>query len=141
MSIILLPAGTVAPEGRAPDVFSRTRPPGLLAREIDPTTGELTSMFHAPHPVDAAIVFQARTRQGSGEAVRRSGTRYHQIRNATDTALGEYHAETRRWMRPFVDRQLVDLLSVAAQVEGDMGSAYVSYRNRLTNAEPKAKLP
>jgi hypothetical protein len=140
---VLLPAGTAPPIGISPNTFSATRPPALLARAIDPRTGEITSLFSAPHPVDAAIAFNARALSGSGPALE-VGTRYHEIRDANDQAKGEYAAETRRWVKPFMDRGWIDILKVQAEILDDSGSAigaaYVAYRNRLTGKEDRVDL-
>jgi hypothetical protein len=130
---VILPAGTAPPTGRTDGTYHYQRPPALLARSVDPLTGEILSLFTAPHPVDAAIAFQARARFLSGAALERAGTRYHEIRKLGDGVGAEIDAETKRWIKPFVERGLVHLnVARGEAVEPDMGAAFVSYRNRLT---------
>jgi hypothetical protein len=135
---VILPAGTAPPIGRSEGVYSTQRPPGFLAREIDPKTGEITSLFRAPHPVDAAMQFQARAVEGSGPALAGQGTRYARIQYGLDSAKAEYNAETRRWTRRFVDRQLIELKLIQSDVDDDTGAAFVAYRNRMTGQEENA---
>jgi hypothetical protein len=88
--------------------------------------------------VDAAMQFQARAVEGSGPALAGQGTRYARIQYGLDSAKAEYNAETRRWTRRFVDRQLIELKLIQSDVDDDTGAAFVAYRNRMTGQEENA---
>lgn len=136
LSYVIAPAG-VSPAGffvPGVAVVSPERPPALLADAIDPVTGELTSLFTAPHPVDATIQTAFRTRQGSGAAVQDVGHRYDRIRKKTERTARELRDEAERILKPLVEREDVAIERIEEDVEGqgfDGAAQLIRYRNRV----------
>lgn len=141
MPVVIPPAGLSAASFFVPgvQVVDPTVPPGILADDLDPLTGELLGLFDAPNVVDAAVRWAFSVRNGSGGAVLDQGHRFHEIKKKTagvDRALVD---ESSRVLKPFIDAKLVELVAVsvdsaAVNVGFDGASQVLKYRNRLTDA-------
>ncbi len=132
-------AGTFAP---GVDVLDPAKPPALLCDPIDPSTGELSSLFAAPHPVDAAIAEAFRLTRATGAAVPDHAQEFRKIRKMGDSVAREIEDEARRVMAPFVAGELVEILGVLVETDAghQVASAAVRYRNRLTRREERVIL-
>lgn len=133
---VIPPAGVSAAGFFVPGVVvaSPEHPPAILADAIDELTGELTSLFAGPHPVDATVQTAFRTLQGSGAAVVNVGHRYDKIRKKTDRTARELHDEAERVLRPFVDRGDIEVETILEDVENqgfDGAAQLIRYRNRV----------
>lgn len=133
---VIPPAGVSPASFFVPGVafVSPEQPPALLADDIDPKTGELATLFTAPHPVHAAIQFAVRVRKGSGAAVQDIGHLYDRIKKKTDRTARELRDEAERLFKPFVDREDITVESIEEDLDqGFDGAAQrVKYRNRIT---------
>jgi len=135
-SYVIPPAGISAAAFYAPGVafVDPDTPPGLLCDNVDPATGELKSLFTAPHPVDAAREMAFRVRYESGAATGRIGNRFHEIRHNDDRAAAHLTDEAKRILKPFVDLELLEIesIQVDTKLAPDLGALMVRTRNRLT---------
>ena len=104
---------------------------GGLADDIDPSTGELRSLGGAD-PIDAAVAFQLGLRRASGAAVTDDGHALADIAKNDGGAPARIRFELERVLRPLVERGdiAVDRIDVeAGEAAGDLGAAFVHYRN------------
>lgn len=115
--------------------------PALLADNVDPVTGDICSLFWAPHPVDAAVIFNLSVEQGSGAAVESVGHRYREIRKATDQAPRRIRDEVERPLRAMVQARDIRIEALTSEVREDLGVAelsYVNLRRRVVGQTPTA---
>lgn len=112
------PAGSPLSSFTPPVVGALQRPPLILADQIDPTTGDLSSLTEGNDPTSAAIQWQFTVREGTGIALGTGGHRLHKIRKATDGAQIQIQDEGKRVMRKFEDTQQVENVTVKGATVG-----------------------
>lgn len=141
---VILPAG-VSPLGIvAPVEFSSpAKPPAVLADDVDAQTGELRSLLHGAHPVDAQVVLRARVRRGSGASVQSVGHRLHTIERVDDEALTRARFEVELAFRDLVDRRDIRIDRIDAEGAAGIGDGihiFMSYTNLRTSQPGRVRL-
>lgn len=132
---VIAPAGLSAAGTWFPGVLvDPSRPPVILADDIDELTGEVRSLFVGVHPVDAAIREAFRLSNGTGPAVMACGQKFRQMRKINATTPRQILDEANRVAAPFVARGDVEL-GALSEVQGDTGVAFVEYTN-LRSSSP-----
>ena len=139
------PAGTTAASVWAPGAFADpAAPPGILADDIDPKTGDVRSLLSVGvDPVDAAIAYQFGLTRGAGEVLLDQGQALRTIKKNDDAAPAAIRFEVLRVMAPFVARgdAVVERVEVrGGPASGDVGAAYLTYRNTRTGKSPTIKV-
>ena len=136
--VIIPPGGTPAGAFVAAPVVGVGRPPPILADAVDPTTGEIRTLFAGFHPVDGAFLDQIGVRAGSGAAVN-GGQAFEAIKKNLDDTDKRLRFEAQRIAQPFVDRgqlEITDLETLSTDENGDpidLAGVFVAYRNRMTD--------
>lgn len=112
-----------------------------LNEEIDPQTGETTSLTSGMDPTDATILTQFRTERGSGAAVLEDGHTLFKIESNDEDAPARIDFEIARLLRPFLARKEIVLptpVQIAAGPEqGDTAAVEVVYTNVRTGEEQR----
>lgn len=138
MPPIVPPAGISPAALFVPAVFvSPEAPPQILAPQIDPTTGELLSLFEGAPPVVALLIEQLRVVLGSGASVLDSGNTLSTIRYNSDNAPAQLLAAMNQILDPMVSAgqiQVLELDVTAGPEYGDTGEIYARFRDLVTTA-------
>ncbi len=106
-----------------------------LADDVDPQTGEVTSLTTGIDPTDAALIAQMRIERGSGAAVLSDGTALRAIENIDTDTEAQIRFELMRILQPFIDRREIELVKLqisAGDDAPDLAGAFVEYRNLRT---------
>lgn len=116
------------------DVVDPSKPPAILADSLSVSTGELTSMLTAPHPVDAAIREAFRVKRGSGASVQDIGHRFDRVRKMLPSTARDLQDEAAQVLKPFIDDGVVRLVSMEVEMNGsfDHAAMMIQYTNLLT---------
>jgi hypothetical protein len=138
------PAGVTAAGTWSPtsDTLAHELPPALLADDLDPETGEIRTLFSAPHPADAAMEWNFRVKKSSGAAVRSAGHRFDRVENKGASEETELKHEANLVLQPFIaGRHIkVELMRVDTEGVGFDGSAMlIKYCNRHTSSVEELK--
>lgn len=124
---VIPPAGISASNFFSPTPFvDPSRPPGILADDVDPKTGEIVSLFTGLDPTDGAIIYQWRNARPIFAAIDKND----------DSAADAIRFAAQRIMQPFVDAKLVDRVQIVVQAgpdAGDQGDLFCQYRNLRTS--------
>jgi hypothetical protein len=139
---IIAPAGTSAASYGAPTEFvSPSKPPAILADDIDPATGELRSILRGIRPVDAHVITALRTERGSGVSAMATGQRFRSVRKIDDAFARRIQDECELALAPLIERGDIRLEKIAVIEDGDTGHLYFEYFNlRATNRDQKRTL-
>lgn len=129
------PAAGSPLSGWAPPAPVRPLVASYLAEEIDPETGEVTSLVTGMDPTDATLITLARTTRRSGAVVQDIGHRLVDIDMATDDAPKRAEHEVTALLRPLVERREIEVLELSTDVKGTLGAVFVRYRNTRTGEE------
>lgn len=147
MEYVIPPAGCTAASVWTPVPFvDPAKPPTFLSDRLDASTGEM-SLLEGMDPVDAWMVTQVRTVEGSGAAVFGQGQRLPPNNPAielnTADAAQLIKFELRRVFKPAVDRGDVEIVDIVVNAgddgpDLDYGAGLVLYRNlRRKPTDPK----
>jgi hypothetical protein len=136
---IIAAAGTSAASFGAPVEFvSPSKPPAILADDIDPATGELRSILRGIHPVDSHVVTALRTERGSGVSVMATGQRFKDVRKVDDAFARRIQDECEIALSTLIARGDIRLDKLAVIENGDTGHLYFEYYNlRAANRHEK----
>lgn len=130
---VVIPAAGLSPAGLfVSQAFADpTKPPGILAYAIDPTTGEYLSISRGMHPIDQQVIIALKVKRRSGAAVMNDGQRFSDIKKVDDTAQARIDSETRTALARLLkngDIEIISLVPVADQ-DTDTGTMSLRYRN------------
>ncbi len=115
MDYTIPPAGVSAAGFFSPYVVDPASPPVQLADDIDPTTGDVRSLFSSVSPVHAQVQFNLSLAFGSGPATSGRGQRFRQIRKVVPSTENEVRNEIERILAPFVTARLIGDVKVTVQ--------------------------
>lgn len=136
MPPIVPPAGISPAALFVPAVFvSPQTPPQVLAWKLDPTSGELLSLFEGRPSVVALLIEQLRVVRGSGASVQDSGNALSTIRYNDDAAPARIDAEMHRILDPLVAADQIALLKLdvdAGPSSGDTGEVFARFRDLVS---------
>lgn len=123
-----VPLGAWYPQTTAPP-----RGPIIVAADkIDPSTGELLSLFSGRDPVDAIVIHQHMVVEGSGSAVLDTGHRFFDVKKNTQHAASDLANEEKRLVQPLVDARLIRVDRIDTSAVGTRGTVSLEYTNTLT---------
>jgi hypothetical protein len=109
-----------------------SKPPAILADDIDPMTGEFRSLFRGMHPVDGMVVVALRTQRATGASVPDVGNQLATIDRVDDALPQRMKFEIQSALTPLVKRQLIRIERIVPAAVGDGAVAYCEYRNLQT---------
>jgi hypothetical protein len=115
------------------ELIGPSKPPAILADDIDPMTGEFRSILRGVHPVDGMVVVALRTQRGTGASVPDVGSELATIDKVDDALPQRIKFEIQAALTPLVKRQLIRIGSIVSASVDDAASAYCEYTNLLTN--------
>jgi len=115
------------------ELIGPSKPPAILADDIDPQTGEFRSLLRGVHPVDGMVVVALRTQRGTGASVPDVGSGLATLDKVDDTLPARIKFEIQAALASLVKRKLVRIGSIVSAQAGDGSSAYCEYTNLLTN--------
>jgi hypothetical protein len=106
-------------------------PPVIAAEEIDPSTGELVSVFRGIHPVDAQVIEALIRVRGSGASVTSDGHQYTSIQRIDESTPNLVDSYTRRALDRLTRKNDIRIESIAVEVDeaGAWFEVTVSYWN------------
>jgi hypothetical protein len=135
-----MPAPLIPPPGMRPasltggvELIGPSKPPAILADDIDPQTGEFRSLLRGVHPVDGMVVVALRTQRGTGASVPDVGGELAKLDKVDDALPQRIKFEIQAALAPLVKQKLIRIGSIAPATAGDAASAYCEYTNLLTN--------
>ena len=135
-----MPAPIIPPPGMPPpaitggvELIGPSKPPAILADDIDPQTGEFRSLLRGVHPVDGMVVFALRTQRGTGASVPDVGSELATLDKVDDAFPQRIKFEIQAALAPLVKRKLVRIGAIVSASADDSASAYCEYTNLLTN--------
>ena len=136
---IIAPVGVSPASFGAPVEFvSPSKPPAILADDIDPATGELRSILRGIHPVDAHVITALRTERGSGVSVMATGQRFRDVRKIDDSFPRRIQDECELALATLIARGDIRLEKIAVVEDSDTGHLYFEYFNlRASNRHEK----
>lgn len=141
MPIIIQPAGiSAAGTYTTVEVISPSKPPAILADDINPTTGELNSILSGIHPVDAAVITRIRTKRASGASVSSIGHRFDRVKKIDESYETAIRYEAEQVFADLVFRGDIRVDKIAFSDTGDTGSIFFYYTNLRTNVADKLRL-
>jgi hypothetical protein len=117
-----------------------TKPPGILADAIDPTTGEYLSISKGMDPIDAQMILALSVKRGSGASVTEDGQTFFEIKKIDESTPALIEARTRSSAKRLTDRGDVAFATLTpfADSASQSGSVAVQYRN-LRARGPQAR--
>lgn len=129
-TVIIPPAGVSPISSGAPvELIGPSKPPAILADDIDPETGDFRSLLSGVHPVDGMVVTAFRTRRGSGASVENVGHRFHEITHVNIDIDARIRYEYERTLSVLVKRGLVRIDAIHVDASGDSATSYCLYTN------------
>lgn len=112
MAFVILQS-TLSPVGVNSILQQPLAPPSpLLARKIDPETGDYESLFEGRHPIDDQVIVSLRTERSSGAAVTDTGQRFSNLRKITDGIQTEIRAYVQEALRRLITNGDIRLVSI-----------------------------
>lgn len=141
MPLIIPPAG-LSPAGLfvAQTFVDPTKPPGILADAIDPTTGEYLSISKGMDPIDAQMILALSVKRASGASVSEDGQTFFEIKKIDESTPSLIEARTRNSTKRLTERGDVAFAALApfADSASQSGSVAIQYRN-LRARGPQAR--
>lgn len=139
--VVIPPAGVSAAGFFSPYVVDPSSPPVQLADDIDPTTGDVRSMFAPVNPVHAMVQFNLSLKYSSGPATRGRGQKFAQIRKIGPTTDQNTRNEIERILEPHVVAGLVGDVTITTQTPNpgnrNQGDWVLDYHELLTGRAGK----
>jgi hypothetical protein len=135
-----MPAPLIPPPGMPPasltggvELIGPSKPPAILADDIDPMTGEFRSLLRGVHPVDGMVVVALRTQRATGASVLDVGNALATLDKVDDTLPQRIKFEVQAALKPLERQKLIRIGSIVPAAVNDSASAYCEYTNLLTN--------
>lgn len=137
------PAGVSAASFYDPTIIDPASPAAQLADDIDPTTGDLRSLFSTPNPVHAAVQFAFALQFGSGAATSGRGHKFGRIRKMSPSIEIEIKNEVTRILEPFITAKLVDDVKITPRAPNpdnrNQVDIVVDFRELLTGTAQQVR--
>jgi len=112
MAFVILQS-TLSPVGQNSLLQQPLSPPSpLLARKIDPETGDYESLFEGRHPIDDQVIVSLRTIRNSGASVRDTGQRFSNLRKITAGIQTEIRAYIQEAFKRLISNGDIRLVSI-----------------------------
>jgi hypothetical protein len=117
-------------------VVDPAHPPGYLADDIDPLTGDLRTVLSGIDPIDAMVIQAVRVDEGSGASTNGTGNRFRQIQKVDDSVEQSVRFEYQRCLADLVKRKLIRIDQIVVTVDGsDTVSSFCLYTNLATRVQ------
>ncbi|HEY4120897.1 MAG TPA: hypothetical protein VGM56_23700 [Byssovorax sp.] len=134
-----MPNPLIPPAGLSPatltagvELVGPSKPPAILADDVDPMTGEYRSILRGVHPVDGMVVVALRTQRGTGAAVPDVGSDLAALDKVDDTLPQRIKFEIQAALASLVKQRLIRIDAIVTAADGDAASAYCEYTNLQT---------
>jgi len=115
MAFVILQS-TLTPVGQNSLLQNPLAPPSpLLARKINPATGDYESLFDGRNPVDDQVIVSLRAVRNSGASVTDIGQRFGNIRKITDGIRTEIKAYVQEAFRRLIQNGDIRLVGIEFQ--------------------------
>jgi hypothetical protein len=114
------------------ELVGPSKPPAILADDIDPMTGEFRSILRGVHPVDGMVVVALRTQRASGAAVPDVGSQLATLDKVDDALPQRIKFEIQAALATLVKQRLIRIDAIVSAGAGDAASAYCAYTNLQT---------